>query len=360
MRRLALALLLFCAGPAQAQTGWILSSPDGRAESGERFEVVVVAPPGETLPDEIVLRVRSAYTDIVVTLQARAPAEAGRRRYGGRMPPGAAGPTTMTLDDYSSNLLVMLVARRDAVGALTTPDAAEVEPPLSANEPIYVVLGARDGVTARFQLSFKYRLFDYGSGFGQDQPWLAGFYFAYTQTSLWDLSSDSKAFRDTSYRPSLFWKWERTDNRTWIDGARIGGEHESNGRDGPRSRSINVLFVQPEWRWPVGGGSFEFAPRVKRYMDKEENPDIERYRGHVDWRVRYDTGGNWIASALARTGTSGRGSLQLDLARRTRDLKFGPISGYVYFQYFNGWGEDILDYNVRRNAQIRAGFAIVP
>jgi outer membrane phospholipase A len=80
----------------------------------------------------------------------------------------------------------------------------------------------------------------------------------------------------------------------------------------------------------------------------------------VDWKLRYDTGGNWIASALARTGTAGKGSVQLDLARRTRDLKFGPISGYVYLQYFNGWGEDILDYNVRRNSQIRVGFAIVP
>ena len=61
-----------------------------------------------------------------------------------------------------------------------------------------------------------------------------------------------------------------------------------------------------------------------------------------------------------RLETSGKGSLLLDVSKRIRDLKFGPVSGYLHFQYFNGYGEDILDYNVRRPAQFRVGFAIVP
>lgn len=351
---------VFLSVTAQAQSAWLLSSSEGRAVAGERFELVLVAPSGEALPEEILVRVKAAASDIVFRLQARSPTEGGRRVYAGNMPPAVFGAASLALDDMPSNVLVLLVTKRDAMQALTSRTETETEPPLSENEPIYFVVGARDGVTARFQLSFKYRLFDYGSGFGGERPWLSGFYFAYTQTSLWDLSSESKAFRDTSYRPSLFWKWERTDGQAWLDGARVGAEHESNGGDGPRSRSVNTLFVRPEWRWPVGGGSLEFAPRINHYMDKEENPDIEKYRGHVDWRVRYDTGGNWIASALARAGTGGYGSLQVDLSRRTRDLKFGPVSGYLYAQYFNGYGEDILDYNVRRKSQLRLGVAIVP
>ena len=49
--------------------------------------------------------------------------------------------------------------------------------------------------------------------FGRDQPWLAGFYFAYTQNSLWDLDSASKPFNNTSSRPSLFWRWQQRSRR---------------------------------------------------------------------------------------------------------------------------------------------------
>jgi outer membrane phospholipase A len=63
---------------------------------------------------------------------------------------------------------------------------------------------------------------------------------------------------------------------------------------------------------------------------------------------------------VARRGTLGKGSVLLDLSKRARDLRFGPVGGYFHLQFFNGYGEDILDYNVRRKAQVRIGFAIVP
>ena len=43
----------------------------------------------------------------------------------------------------------------------------------------------------------------------------------------------------------------------------------------------------------------------------------------------------------------------LDLSRRIRDLKFGPVSSYLHFQFFTGYGEDIMDYNVQQKSQIR-------
>lgn len=235
-----------------------------------------------------------------------------------------------------------------------------IEPPLTENEPVYFVMGTRGGANARFQLSFKYRLFDRQLGWGRDQPWLSALYLGYTQTTIWNLEGDSKPFRDTSYRPSLFWAWERTDDKTWVDALRAGFEHESNGREGALSRSIDVLFVRPEWQWALANGKrLDFTPKFYGYLDKEENPDIQRYRGYVDWQLRYgDETRSW--RGMVRVGTAGKGSLTLDWFERTRVLGFGPVSGYFHVQFFAGYGEDILDYDRRFKSQLRLGFAIVP
>jgi phospholipase A1 len=359
--RLIGVMLLLNAYPALA-ADWVIASTDARAEAGARFEVVVLAPPRQPLPEELAVRMGVDVAEITLTMKPVGPEEDGRRRYAAIMPIAALGPVTLRLADRPSNVLVLVVARRDAVRTLTGQLAQEErEPPLSENDPMYFVAGIRGGTTARFQLSFKYRLFDVSAGIGQDRPWLSGLYFGYTQNSLWDLSTESRAFRDTSYRPSIFWKWERADQRAFFDGARLGLEHESNGGEGPRSRSINIVFVRPEWKWRLPeGGSFEFTPKIYSYLDKEDNTDIGHYRGYIDWRARFDSGGNWIVTTVARHGTAGKGSLLVDLSRRTRDVKFGPVSGYLHVQFFAGYGEDILDYNVRRKSQLRFGFAIVP
>ena len=252
-------------------------------------------------------------------------------------------------------------AAPDALNTFTVNQAqGGIEPPLTEHEPVYFVMGTRGDTNARFQLSFKYRMFDRALGWGRDQPWLSGFYLGYTQTTAWNLSGDSRPFRDTSYRPSLFWAWERVDAKTWIDALRAGVEHESNGKDGASSRSIDTLFLRPEWHWDTANGErLEFTPKIYGYFNKEDNPDIQRYRGYVDWRLRYgDRQRSWVA--MARTGTAGKGSLTLDYFERTRVLGFGPVSGYFHAQFFAGYGEDILDYNLRNKSQLRLGFAIVP
>jgi outer membrane phospholipase A len=104
----------------------------------------------------------------------------------------------------------------------------------------------------------------------------------------------------------------------------------------------------------------QFMPKFYSYLEKDENPDIAQYRGYADWQLRYDAAGEWVTTLIGRYGTSGKGSLQVDLSKRLRDLRFGPVGGYFHVQYFTGYGESILDYNVRRPSQLRIGFAIVP
>lgn len=351
MRALVLAAALQACVCQAAGTDWLIASSHTRVAAGEAFEIVLVSLRGEPLPDKLELLMRSEVDERVVLLAPTGPAADGRRAYSAVVPAGVSGTVTLELAGRSSSVLQFSVTR----------PLGPYEPPLSENDPMYFILGAREGYSARFQLSFKYRLFDIGSGFGRDQPWLSGLYFGYTQNSLWELSSESRAFRDTSYRPQFFWKWDRADEKTFIDSLRVGFEHESNGRDGARSRSINIAFVRPEWHHRRGNGDeLQFTPKIYSYLDRDENPDIQHYRGYVDWRLRYDAAGEWVSTLTARRGTAGKGSLLLDLSRRARDLRFGPVGGYFHLQYFNGYGEDILDYNVRRRSQVRIGFAIVP
>jgi len=361
MNRWFLLWLAF-ASLSAAAAEWVLSMTEPRVQAGGRFALELRAPAGEALPDAIGLRIRGDRAGRVIVAQASAPAEGARRAYAGVVPEAASGTLVLELVDRESSAVVLLV--EPVPGTLrelvTRESEQSLEPPLSENDPSYFIVGTRGGTTARFQLSFKYRLFDRHLGWGREQPWLAGFYLGYTQNSIWNLSEESKPFRDTSYRPSVFWLWQRTDDKTWIDAFRAGYEHESNGKDGASSRSIDTLFLRPEWHWTLASGKrIEFTPKIYGYLDKEDNPDIQRYRGYADWRLRYgDRERIW--SAMARLGTAGKGSLTLDYSQRTRVLGIGPLSGYFHAQLFAGYGEDILDYNRRRKSQLRIGFAIIP
>ena len=369
-RALALSLALISAARAQNQQPspgtppvvpqWAIATTTPHAAPGTSVLVVVISLAGDPLPDQIDARLSQGAEEQAVTLAATGPAEGARRTYSFLLPRGASGSVALQLVARSSSVLVLLV---DEPPGSPPREKGTLELPLSENDPMYFIAGGHgsDDLTAKFQLSFKYRLFDTNAGYGKDQPWLAGFYFAYTQTSIWDLTEESKPFRDTNYRPSLFWQWQRTDDRTWIDAFRAGLEHESNGQGGVDSRSINTVFVRPEWHWKTGdGGRFEFTPKAYAYLDKSDNPDINHYRGYVDWRVRYDSGVNWVTTGVLRYADTGHGSVQIDVSRRIRDLKFGPIGGYLHFQVFSGYGEEMLDYNRKRDTQFRIGFSIVP
>src|SRR5258706_10586305 len=146
--------------------------------AGPRFEVIAIAQPAQALPEEIGLRVQVDVTELLLPAQAQGPAEGARRRYAAMMPARAGGPATLSLAGRASNSIALVIARRgDEPQRITGRQDAPEEPLLTEEDPVYFLLGARDGWNGRFQLSFKYRLFDPGTGFGAEQPWLVGFYF---------------------------------------------------------------------------------------------------------------------------------------------------------------------------------------
>jgi outer membrane phospholipase A len=231
---------------------------------------------------------------------------------------------------------------------------------LSFNEPVYFGVGASGDTTAKFQLSFKYRIFQPKDP--RSRSFFDNLYFGYTQLSLWDLSEESKPFKDTNFRPSVFYYLPDTGVRAnWYSqfGIQTGLEHESNGLGGSDSRGINIVFVRPTLTWNnVLGNRLVVSPKIYYYLEKSDNPDIARYRGYTDLLVKYGNPDGLELATTFRKGTSdGRGSIEAQLTYPMQKLFGAGFGGYLWLGGFTGYGETLIDYNQHSNA-LRVGYSI--
>ncbi len=232
---------------------------------------------------------------------------------------------------------------------------------LSTFEPMYFADGENGENLAKFQLSFKYRLLL------PDDPRSRGFldnlYFAYTQTSIWDLSAASAPFRDTSYEPQVFYYLQDTGWKSSLFsrmGVAAGIGHESNGKSGADSRAVNIAFVRPTWEFgDVDSNHLTISPKIYYYISKSDNENIQDYRGYVDLLVKYGSPDGWQLATTLRKGTrSAYGSVDTQFTYPLAKLINSAWGGYLWVGYFNGYGEDILDYNQRNHWIARIGYSI--
>lgn len=239
---------------------------------------------------------------------------------------------------------------------------------VSPYEPLYFILGGSGGFNAKFQLSFKYQIFNNEGWFSECLRIPSRLFLSYSQTSLWDLEERSSPFRDSSYRPRLFYLNEdvwNSNDRAWRLDLEAGLAHESNGKGEIDSRAINLGYVKPTVSYYVSDKRrFYVAPMVFAYIDKGENERIADYRGHVDLLVGYGSGNRGAQDfnvwANLRKGTVGhRGSIELNVATPFRHLTFDRMNGWLLTQYFNGHCESLIDYDKKLTAQFRVGFAIL-
>jgi phospholipase A1 len=237
----------------------------------------------------------------------------------------------------------------------------------STYQPMYFIAGSRP--TAKFQISFKYKIFDDDGALAEKFSPLNHLYLAYTQTSFWDWVSPSSPFTDNSYRPELMFSYDnllRKDS-TPLDlsklGLQAGYQHESNGRDGLASRSMNLLYIRPILTWDIDKAHDIFisiAPRIYTYIfDLSDNPDIAQYRGYGDVRLVIGQRYGFQAAMFARVGEDfNRGSFELDLSQPLRERSRGNLDLYLYGQFFTGYGEQLIQYN-KSTTTFRIGLAFV-
>ena len=232
---------------------------------------------------------------------------------------------------------------------------------LSAYEPIYALLGAGPDTNGKIQFSFKYQLFGEQGVFGGNRTWLDGLQFAYTQRMYWDLASESIPFRNIDFQPELIYLLQaaRREGRPRY-GVQFGLRHESNGREGDASRSVNTAYVQPSVTLPVGRYELMIGPRAWFYYGGQEgNENIEDFRGHTGLALEIGEDDGFRLSTFARYNfDTGNGAAQADVSYPLSRLVWDRLNLYLYGQAFVGYGENLLDYN-RRMTRFRIGIGIV-
>lgn len=386
-RLLPTALALFFSFAAHA--GLILSAPDSAARAGAplRVDLTILndsdAPLRIELPTPLQARLQTARSVATFDLQPDrsgaieiAPRQFLRVALKGDVPNDAADAATLTLSGMETNPLALQVAPRDTASsaAWNAPSAAphppgtaliDKPPPLAVSvyEPVYFIVGGDGGLNAKVQISLRFRLFDDHGRLARRLPWIDDLYLSFSQTALWDLGELSKPFKDSSYRPRLF--YANYDLARYLDGnLRVGVEsgigHESNGKEGDASRSFNMLYARPTLTLgdPDGLRAY-FAPLIHNYIAASDNPDIDSYRGYVDWLFGVGSKGGLDFWSVLRKGTrSDYGSIELSVSYPLSKLSGGDLTGWLMLQYFNGYGESLVDYNRKLDSQLRLGISI--
>jgi outer membrane phospholipase A len=396
-----LTIVLLACSTARAE---FLLVPDSHVvKPGSRIEVTLFLPNDSEeervldLPPRISLKARGlqAAPELVLSpMDADLPPTARiapggflRVRYAGTLPDGLLGNLILELVEFEGPPLALAVADEQTVAAHEAgePEPVEENPKVaqkqavaaeaagpadsdtarflsafSPYEPNYFSAGSSGETNAKFQVSLKFRLFNPNT----KTPFLEKLYIAYSQTSIWQIGSSSAPFYDSSYRPSAFFLDDDVEQwpfRKWSRlGFQSGFEHESNGKDGVDSRSMNIAYVRPTFTLPLWKDYFvSFSPKLYGYLEKEDNPDIAEYRGYGDYLIKVgEVDGLQLATTLRKGTSKDAYSAQFDLTYPLKSATFGNLGGYLHLQYFDGYGESLLDYNRHVRPQFRIGLMI--
>jgi phospholipase A1 len=213
-----------------------------------------------------------------------------------------------------------------------TPNNAPFDP---------VTDGELDNYEIKFQISVKFPIVD--DPFGKQ----GSLQFAYTNLSFWQAYNrdSSSPFRETVHEPELFlvlennWEFSGFKNRLIV----LGINHQSNGQSDTSSRSWNRIYA--DFIFERGKYYLSFKPWIRvGELDEDDNPDIETYMGHGEFRAMY-AGSKHKLSVMLRNNfhSPNYGAIEIDwsfpMSRRAK----------WFVQYFNGYGESLIDYNAPVN-----------
>jgi len=211
--------------------------------------------------------------------------------------------------------------------------------PSAPGQPPVVTPQDLDHTEAMFQLSFKVKLAEGLLG-TRDDLW-----FGYTQQSVWQMYNKalSSPFRNTDYEPEVMYVIPTDVNflAMKLRMVSLGLSHQSNGNGEPLSRSWNRAYAQ----FGLEGENFVLMVKPWYRFDEDtpddDNPDISDYVGRGEILGVYRLGKQELSARWRNNFQrhDNRGSIQLGWSFPLT----GKLKGYA--QFFNGYGETLLDYN---------------
>ncbi|MDE6452671.1 MAG: phospholipase A [Muribaculaceae bacterium] len=208
----------------------------------------------------------------------------------------------------------------------------------------------RENTNVKFQVSIAQRLTR------SVLPWGTYLYLFYTQKVFWNVLQESLPMTDLNFNPGIGLTKPLFVKDRYIGKLTFMIEHESNGRDSIQSRSWNKvslaanIFVDKQLM--VHGKVW--IPII----DSSNNADILRYAGIYQVGMEVLSANQRFSGSVTlvkRKGWNFNYNTIIELAYRfsRRDNQ------YFFIQYYNGYGEGLLDYN-KFHSQLRAGIVIKP
>lgn len=201
---------------------------------------------------------------------------------------------------------------------------------------------------AKYQISIRHRLTK------TILPFNTFLMLTYTQKSFWNIYEKSLPFKDNNYNPGLtLAKPVILDNKL-LGLVSIALEHESNGRDSIYSRSWNNVVLSGVY---LVNSNLSVQGKLWMGLKSIENPDLYKYKGYGLVALNYRTNNEkfWFSAILNPRHKFGDFNTQLEM-----NIKLISKSNqYIFIQWYNGYGESLLDYN-QYSSMVRMGICIKP
>lgn len=208
----------------------------------------------------------------------------------------------------------------------------------------------RENSNVKFQISIAQKLTK------STLPWGTYLYLFFTQKVFWNVLQESMPMPDLNFNPGIGLAKPLFARNRFIGQLFMMIEHESNGRDGDKSRSWNKISfaasIMIDQHLAVHG---KFWIPI---IDGKNNKDILKYNGIYQVGVQvFSTNRRFTGSVLLtkRSGWNFNYNTTVELAYRVLKRE----NQYLFLQYYNGYGEGLLDYN-KFQSMLRIGIVIKP